>query len=44
MSGSVLAVDIGGTKFAVALVDPDGNVRATRRAATSGPCGRRSAS
>ncbi|MGV9776421.1 ROK family protein, partial [Streptosporangium sp. NPDC003464] len=34
MSGSVLAVDIGGTKFAVALVDPEGNVRATRRAAT----------
>ncbi|OUC97515.1 ROK family protein [Streptosporangium minutum] len=34
MSGSVLAVDIGGTKFAVALVDPDGNVRAARRAAT----------
>ncbi|MEV0421450.1 ROK family protein [Streptosporangium canum] len=34
MSGSVLAVDIGGTKFAVALVDSDGNVRAARRAAT----------
>lgn len=34
MSGLVLAVDIGGTKFAVALVDPDGNVRAARRAAT----------
>ncbi|MFD8530844.1 ROK family protein [Streptosporangium canum] len=34
MSGSVLAVDIGGTKFAVALVDSDGNVRAARRTAT----------
>ncbi|GAA4223213.1 ROK family protein [Streptosporangium album] len=30
----MLAVDIGGTKFAVALVDPDGNVRAARRGAT----------
>ncbi|ACZ91199.1 ROK family protein [Streptosporangium roseum] len=34
MSGLVLAVDIGGTKFAVALVDSDGNVRTARRAAT----------
>ncbi|MFJ2028824.1 ROK family protein [Streptosporangium sp. NPDC087985] len=34
MSGLVLAVDIGGTKFAVALVDPDGNVRMARRVAT----------
>lgn len=34
MSGLVLAVDIGGTKFAVALVDSDGNVRAARRTAT----------
>ncbi len=34
MSGSVLAVDIGGTKFAVALVDPTGAVQRARRVAT----------
>ncbi|GAA3126147.1 ROK family protein [Planomonospora alba] len=34
MPGSVLAVDIGGTKFAAALVDPDGDVQAARRVAT----------
>lgn len=34
MSGSVLAVDIGGTKFAVALVDSNGDVRGARRVAT----------
>ncbi|MFF5206665.1 ROK family protein [Streptosporangium sp. NPDC000396] len=34
MSGLVLAVDIGGTKFAVALVDPEGSVRSARRVAT----------
>ncbi|WP_449064640.1 hypothetical protein [Planomonospora algeriensis] len=47
MPGSVLAVDIGGTKFAAALVGSDGDVRvaervATRPAATPRPCGRRS--
>ncbi|MFC4058419.1 ROK family protein [Planomonospora corallina] len=34
MSDSVLAVDIGGTKFAAALVGPDGDVRTARRVAT----------
>ncbi|GIH99047.1 ROK family protein [Planobispora takensis] len=34
MSGPVLAVDIGGTKFAVAVVDPGGVVRTAGRVAT----------
>ncbi|MBG0814999.1 ROK family protein [Planomonospora sp. ID82291] len=34
MPGSVLAVDIGGTKFAAALVGSDGGVRAAERVAT----------
>ncbi|MET9067365.1 ROK family protein [Streptosporangium sandarakinum] len=34
MPQSVLAVDVGGTKFAVALVDPTGNVQEARRVAT----------
>ncbi|MFD0886649.1 ROK family protein, partial [Streptosporangium algeriense] len=34
MSGSVLAVDIGGTKFAVALVGREGEVLRVRRTAT----------
>ncbi|MBG0826249.1 ROK family protein [Planomonospora sp. ID67723] len=34
MSESVLAVDIGGTKFAAALVGPDGDVRRAERVAT----------
>ncbi|GGL11414.1 ROK family protein [Planomonospora parontospora] len=34
MPRSVLAVDIGGTKFAAALVGPEGDVRAAERAAT----------
>jgi glucokinase len=34
MPGSVLAVDIGGTKFAAALVGPDGDVLVAERVAT----------
>lgn len=34
MSGSVLAVDIGGTKFAVALVGREGEILRVRKAAT----------
>lgn len=34
MSGSVLAVDVGGTKFAAAVVDADGSIRARRSVAT----------
>ncbi|WP_204018591.1 ROK family protein [Sphaerimonospora thailandensis] len=34
MTGSVLAADIGGTKLAVGLVGPDGQVIAARRTAT----------
>lgn len=34
MSDLTLAVDIGGTKFAVGLVEPDGRVVAAERAAT----------
>src|SRR4051812_21420393 len=34
MTGSVLAVDVGGTKFAAAVVDADGAIRARGTVAT----------
>lgn len=39
LNGPVLAVDIGGTKLAVGVVDPDGRVLCQRRAPTDSPDG-----